>query len=59
MFFPERGQSTNAAHALCSGCQVKADCLNTPLKNREPFGTWGRTNERDCRKLRRRATARL
>jgi WhiB family redox-sensing transcriptional regulator len=54
LFFPERGGSTKAARALCSECCVKAECLEYALENREGFGIWGGTSERDRRKLRKR-----
>ena len=54
MFFPERGQSTKAARALCATCPVKAKSLEYALENKEQFGIWGGTSERERRKLRKR-----
>jgi WhiB family transcriptional regulator, redox-sensing transcriptional regulator len=57
LFFPRRGESTKAARALCSGCPVRADCLEYAIANREQFGIWGGTSERERRKLRRTTAA--
>jgi WhiB family redox-sensing transcriptional regulator len=53
LFFPQRGESTKAARALCSGCPVRAECLEYALQNREQFGIWGGTSERERRMLRK------
>jgi WhiB family transcriptional regulator, redox-sensing transcriptional regulator len=56
IFFPERGGSSRAARAVCSQCEVRRDCLLYALRNREQFGIWGGTSERERRKLRRLAS---
>ena len=38
-FFPEGG-STREAKRICSGCEVKAECLEYALHNDERFGIW-------------------
>lgn len=53
LFFPERGASTREAKSVCSGCEVKADCLEYALSNGEKFGIWGGLSERERRRLRR------
>lgn len=53
IFFPERGGSSAAARAICSECPVRRECLDYALRNREQFGIWGGTGERERRKLRR------
>jgi WhiB family redox-sensing transcriptional regulator len=53
IFFPERGGSSKSARAVCSRCEVKAKCLEYALNNKEQFGIWGGTSERERRKLRR------
>jgi WhiB family transcriptional regulator, redox-sensing transcriptional regulator len=40
-FFPEKGGSTRDAKRICSGCDVKAQCLDYALANDERFGIWG------------------
>jgi WhiB family redox-sensing transcriptional regulator len=54
-FFPEKGGSTREAKRICSGCDVKAECLEYALANDERFGIWGGMSERERRRLRRRA----
>ena len=54
-FFPEKGGSTREAKKICTGCEVKAQCLEYALANDERFGIWGELSERERRRLRRRA----
>mgnify|MGYP000432125939 FL=1 len=54
-FFPEKGGSTRDAKRICSGCDVKAQCLDYALANDERFGIWGGLSERERRKLKKRA----
>jgi WhiB family transcriptional regulator, redox-sensing transcriptional regulator len=53
LFFPERGQSSKAAKALCAKCSVRAECLAYALEGGDRFGIWGGTSERERRRLRR------
>ncbi len=55
-FFPEKGGSTREAKKICTGCEVKAECLEYALANDERFGIWGGLSERERRRLRRRAS---
>ena len=52
---PEKGGSTREAKKICTGCEVKAQCLEYALANDERFGIWGGLSERERRRLRRRA----
>ena len=54
-FFPEKGGSTREAKKVCTGCDVKAECLEYALANDERFGIWGGLSERERRKLKKRA----
>jgi WhiB family redox-sensing transcriptional regulator len=54
-FFPEKGGSTRDAKRICSGCDVRQQCLDYALKNDERFGIWGGLSERERRKLKKRA----
>ena len=54
-FFPEKGGSTREAKKICTGCEVKAECLEYALANDERFGIWGGLSERERRRLKRRA----
>lgn len=56
IFFPERGGSSKAARSVCLECEVRMECLRYALRNREQFGIWGGTSERERRKLRRLAS---
>jgi WhiB family redox-sensing transcriptional regulator len=59
IFFPERGGSSKAARAVCAQCTVREKCLDYALNNKEQFGIWGGTSERERRKLRRERVRRL
>ncbi len=53
-FFPEKGGSTREAKKVCTGCEVRAECLEYALANDERFGIWGGLSERERRKLKKR-----
>lgn len=53
LFFPERGESTFGAKAVCRGCVVRGECLEYALLAGERFGIWGGTSERERRSIRR------
>jgi WhiB family transcriptional regulator, redox-sensing transcriptional regulator len=53
IFFPERGGSSKAARQVCGNCLVKEQCLEYALNNKEQFGIWGGTSERERRRLRK------
>lgn len=55
-FFPEKGGSTREAKAVCSACEVRAECLEYALIKDERFGIWGGMSERERRRLRRSAS---
>lgn len=52
-FFPDRGESCEPARAICAACHCQARCLLYAIENREKFGVWGGTSERERRRLRR------
>ena len=54
-FFPEKGGSTREAKRICTGCEVRAECLEYALEHDERFGIWGGLSERERRRLKRRA----
>jgi hypothetical protein len=39
-FFDDRSRSVKRAKLICTGCPVKADCLNWALVHREAWGVW-------------------
>ena len=51
VFFPEQGGSTRDAKVVCSGCDVRAECLAYALDNDEQYGVWGGLSERERRRL--------
>ena len=51
-FFPEKGGSTRDAKRVCTGCPVRARCLEFALSNDERFGIWGGLSERERRRVR-------
>ncbi|MDT4937446.1 MAG: WhiB family transcriptional regulator, redox-sensing transcriptional regulator [Pseudonocardiales bacterium] len=54
-FFPEKGGSTREAKRICTGCEVRGECLEYALSKDERFGIWGGLSERERRRLKRRA----
>ena len=54
-FFPEKGGSTREAKRICTGCEVRSECLEYALSKDERFGIWGGLSERERRRLKRRA----
>jgi WhiB family redox-sensing transcriptional regulator len=54
-FFPEKGGSTREAKRICTGCDVRVECLEYALANDERFGIWGGLSERERRRLKRAA----
>lgn len=54
VFFPERGGDSQTPKQICAGCEHREDCLEMALANRETYGIWGGTSERERRLLRRR-----
>lgn len=62
LFYPERGESTAEAKAVCQGCPVRGQCLEYALTSPvEKHGVWGGLSEYERRRLRRqrRRAARL
>jgi WhiB family transcriptional regulator, redox-sensing transcriptional regulator len=53
LFFPDRGEPTRDAKAVCAGCEVREECLDYALETGQKFGIWGGTSERERRALRR------
>lgn len=53
-FFPEKGGSTREAKKVCTGCEVRSECLEYALAHDERFGIWGGLSERERRKLKKR-----
>ena len=54
-FFPEKGGSTREAKKICTGCEVRSECLEYALAHDERFGIWGGLSERERRRLKKQA----
>ena len=56
IFYPDHAEAAEEARALavCSGCEVRSECLDHALVRRESTGIWGGTTERDRRRILRR-----
>lgn len=57
MFFPDRGESPDAALAICRSCTARQECLEYALTNNERFGIWGGLTESERRSRKRAALA--
>jgi len=55
IFFPGPEDDYEEALAVCRTCRVREECLQYALENRERFGIWGGTTERQRRRLMRRS----
>ena len=53
LFFPNRGDSTREARAVCAGCVVRQECLEYALANKLAHGIWGGHSERERKRMRR------
>ena len=53
LFHSGRGESSKEALAVCAGCLVVAECLHYAISNSIKVGVWGKTTERQRRKLRK------
>ena len=51
LFFPERGQSTDAAMKVCVTCPVRPDCLAFGIVNSPQIGIWGGASGRTRRSV--------
>lgn len=51
VFFPSPGASNREAKEICRGCVVREDCLEYALDTGKKFGIWGRTSERERRRI--------
>ena len=52
LWFPEKGQSSTAAKAICHRCDIEAACLTIALADPEIEGIWGGTSQRERQVLR-------
>jgi len=52
LFFPERGELTDEAKAVCQGCPVSHACFIFAVQSGEHHGIWGGKSERQRRDVR-------
>lgn len=53
IFFPEKGQSSREAKLICGQCDVRAQCLDYALEDRDLLGVWGGTAPREREEIRK------
>lgn len=46
--------SEQSARLICSGCEVREECLEFALKHNIQYGIWGGLDEKERKELRRR-----
>lgn len=51
-WFPEKGGSPAEAKRICADCDVREQCLQWALDNKEHWGIWGGMSEHDRRRIR-------
>lgn len=54
LFYPDKGESARPGKKVCTGCPVRAQCLQWALKHDERHGIWGGLSDRERRRLKRR-----
>ncbi len=47
IFFPEKGQRSKPAKAVCRRCEVQAECLEYAIENQEQYGVFGGLSARE------------
>jgi WhiB family redox-sensing transcriptional regulator len=57
LFFPQRGQPTTPAKAICAGCPELVVCRTWAVGQPDLVGVWGATSEDERRTLRRRGAS--
>jgi WhiB family transcriptional regulator, redox-sensing transcriptional regulator len=50
-FFPELGETAEAAKRVCATCEVRVECLDFAVGNGIGFGVYGGMDERERREL--------
>lgn len=57
LFFPEKGTPTREARRVCTGCEVRTECLADAMASEQRYGVWGGVPERRRRGMLRAARA--
>lgn len=53
LFFSEQDEDMHRAQCVCSGCDVKLECLLHAIEMKHPVGVWGMHSPSDRRKMMR------
>lgn len=53
-YFPSDGVGVERIQRVCTGCPVRAECLEYALRHRIEHGVWGGASERERRRILRR-----
>lgn len=51
VFFPEAGEDSAAAKAVCAGCPVREECLEYAIATGQAYGMWGGVAQTPRRKM--------
>lgn len=51
IFFPRKGETAEKAKEICSGCPVRADCLDDALRHEDATGIFGGLTASERRRL--------
>ena len=54
LFYAEEPGATSQALGICASCPVREPCRQTAMAQRESFGVWGGTPERQRQRIFRR-----
>lgn len=54
VFFPHTAADEKHAKSICQGCEVRSECLEFAIAQREDHGIWGGASERERRSIIRR-----
>jgi hypothetical protein len=53
LFFPEKGQTTREAVAICKKCPEQEPCRDFAIRTNQAYGVWGGTTPRERRMLKK------
>ena len=51
LFFPDSGEKSNEAKAVCIDCPVKKTCLEYAVANGIEHGVWGGSSQREIKRI--------
>lgn len=54
-FYPSKGDSMLPAYAVCRGCPVRTECLDSAITRGERFGVWAGYTPQERKKIQREA----